>query len=102
MEFDIEGVSTTIQRTQYPVKQSTVRTIHKAHGSTVPEIVVNLESHTFRNGCYVACSRVRELEDLFLVHFNKKQICTDKSVDGEMERLRLERPVMLNFVRDYG
>ena len=104
MDFDIEGVSTTIQRTQFPVKQSTARTIHKAQGSTVPEIVVNLENHTFRNGCYVACSRVRELEDLFLVHFNKKQICTDKSVDSEMERLRLERPVILNsnFVRDYG
>ena len=80
-DFQITEMNLSVQRTQFPVKQSTGKTIHKSQGSTVPKVVVDLTGWTFRNGCYVACSRVRELEDLFLVKFHRNQIVTDPKVD---------------------
>ena len=97
-DFQIVELNLNVQRTQFPVKQSTGKTIHKSQGSTVPKVVVDLTGFTFRNGCYVACSRVRELEDLFLVKFNKNQIVTDPKVDEEMQRLKNSRQLTISSV----
>ena len=93
-DFQIVEMNLSVQRTQFPVKQSTGKTIHKSQGSTVPKVVVDLRGYTFRNGCYVACSRVRELDDLFLVKFNRNQIIVDPKIQEEMERLRQTRQLI--------
>ena len=101
VEFNIQTLDIAAHRTQFPVKQSSAKTIHKSQGSTVPKLVVCLKDYTFRNGCYVACSRVRELDDLHLVMFDEYQIKTDLVVENEMNRLWQERPLTLNHQFDY-
>ena len=95
-DFVIEELDITVQRTQFPIKQSTGKTVHKSQGSTVPKVVVDLSNHNFRNGYYVACSRVKKLEDLYLVNFHESQIISDSKVTKEMERLRANRTLDIN------
>ena len=97
-EFKLLKPKVTIQRKQFPVQQATGKTVHKAQGSTVPEVVVSVGDYTFRNSFYVACNRVPKLENLHLLNFHPNQIKTDRKVDAEMIRLNTTRKLNLNFV----
>ena len=94
-EFKIKSPKVTIKRKQFPVHQATGKTIHKAQGCTVAEIVIDASSFTFRNGFYVACSRVPKISNLHIANFQKNQIFTDVKVKGEMQRLRENRQLEL-------
>ena len=90
-EFKLKEPKSTIRRKQFPVHQSTGKTIHKSQGCTLPEIAIQLSDFTHRNGFYVACSRVPKLSNLHILNFAPNQILTDKKVSSEMERLQRER-----------
>ena len=94
-EFKLKTPKVTIKRKQFPIHQATGKTVHKAQGCTVPEVVISLSSFTFRNGFYVACSRAPKLSNLHIVNFCPSQILTDSKVSGEMKRLREEKPLIL-------
>lgn len=52
---------------QYPMALGWARTIHKSQGQTFDKCVVDLRSNMFARGqAYVACSRTRNIEGLFL------------------------------------
>ena len=89
-DFRLKDPKVSIRRKQFPVHQSTGKTIHRAQGCTVPEICIQLSDFTHRNGFYVACSRVPKIQNLHIVNFAPNQILTDKKVGLEMERLRCE------------
>ena len=76
-------------RQQFPITLGFAATIHKVQGKTLDRIVVTMGKQTFRAGqAYVAFSRVRTLDGLFIVKFNPASIITSPSVTQEMDRLR--------------
>lgn len=66
------------------------KTIHKAQGSTVKQIVLDLGSRKQEHMHYVGLSRVRKLQDLFILNLNENKIDVSEQVVMEMNRLRLE------------
>jgi len=63
-------------------------TIHKVQGLTLHQIVVDMKGRTFAPGqAYVAFSRVKTLNSLYIKNFEAKCIKTSSKVETEMERL---------------
>ena len=86
-QFNI-GKSSQVIRSQYPIRPSSAKTIYRAQGSTIEPLVVDFSGRCHPHMYYVACSRVRNLDTLFLKHFNPEKVKIDKYVSQEMERLR--------------
>ena len=63
-------------------------TIHKVQGLTLEQIVVDMKGKVFDPGqAYVAFSRVKSIEGLFIKNFNSASIRVNADVVNEMERL---------------
>ncbi len=63
-------------------------TIHKEQGLTLDQIVVDMKGGRFGAGqAYVAFSRVKSLNSMYIKNFEAKCIKTSPKVDNEMERL---------------
>jgi ATP-dependent DNA helicase PIF1 len=69
-------------RSQIPLKIAYAITIHKSQGSTLDCALIDIGSNTFEYGqAYVALSRVRSLEGLYIHRINPKMIlCHPKVV----------------------
>lgn len=81
-----------IQRTtQYPIKLAYAFTIHKSQGQTYDKVVLDLNSHIFAPGqLYVALSRVKSLDGLFLTkEVTYSDIITDTSIFEFLNSIRL-------------
>ena len=79
------------QRTQFPLKPAAAKTVHKAQGSTMDEVVIDLSQSRTRKTPhihYVAMSRVRKFENLRILNFNEDALAVDDRVKEEMKRLR--------------
>ncbi|XP_062584589.1 uncharacterized protein LOC134246276, partial [Saccostrea cucullata] len=96
--------STTYQRIQFPLRPAAGKTIHKAQGCTVDEIVVDLSQSRIRKTPhihYVALSRVRSVDKLHILNFNEQALTVDDKVVEEMERMRKEAPLKLCYLPLY-
>ena len=78
-----------ITRYQFPLTLAWATTIHKVQGLTLNEIVVDMDgSSRFSPGqAYVAFSRVKTLEGLYILNFNASGIKKSAKVHEEMIRL---------------
>ena len=88
------GRNKTVQvsRRQFPLVLSWASTIHKVQGLTLDQIVVDMKGRVFNAGqAYVAFSRVKSLQSLFIKNFNPASIKVSASVISEMERLTSDR-----------
>lgn len=66
---------------QYPVVLAWATTIHKIQGSSLDSAIMDLGNNIFEAGqIYVALSRVRSLQGLYLINFNPNLITTNKKV----------------------
>ena len=79
-----------ISRYQFPLTLAWAVTIHKCQGLTVDNIVVSMRGACrFGNGqAYVAFSRVKTLEGLYISSFDVKGIRTNKQLFQEMTEMR--------------
>ena len=78
-------------RMQFPLTLAWAVTIHKCQGLTLSEIVIDMTpaKGKFRPGeAYVAFSRVRTLQKLYIINYMWNQICVSEHVEKEMKRLR--------------
>jgi hypothetical protein len=67
-----------ITRVQFPLQLAYSMTIHKAQGTTLERIYVDLGKNIFAYGqAYVALSRTKSLENLFLLDFKPEHIKAD-------------------------
>ena len=88
----------TYQRIQFPLTPASGKSFWKAEGATVDEVVVDLSQ--FKR-IYVALSRVKKLENLYIFNMNEGAIDLDKQVTTEMHRLRTEASLELCYVPLY-
>lgn len=74
---DIEG----LQRKQIPLRLAYALTIHKAQGATLDCALIDIGSNTFECGqAYVALSRVRSLDSLYIWDLEETAFKTNKKV----------------------
>lgn len=77
-----------VTRRQFPLRLACAKTIHKAQGSTLNNVVLDLGKRKLDHIHYVGLSRVRKLQDLHILSLNEEKIGVSKNVVCEMERLR--------------
>jgi ATP-dependent DNA helicase PIF1 len=70
-----------LRRHQIPLRVAYAVTIHKSQGATLDCALVDIGSSTFECGqAYVALSRVRGLESLYIHNFNPARVMADAKV----------------------
>jgi len=74
-------------RLQYPLKLAYGITIHKSQGMTLDKLVVDCERIFERGQVYVAMSRVKNLDGLYLKNFNPNKVLVDSKVAEFYENL---------------
>jgi len=84
----------TAERTQFPLKLAYGITIHKSQGMTLDKLVVDC-SRIFEKGqAYVAMSRVKTLNGLYLKNFSKDKVMVDDHVAEFYSNLKETGDVM--------
>ena len=94
--------SVQCSRMQLPLKLAWAVTIHKSQGLTLDKAVIDVGKRDFSPGLtFVACSRVRQLEDLLFsppFHYqrlsnmsNSRHLITRKQEDQRLQLLRPEQ-----------
>ena len=94
----------TFQRSQFPVTPASGKTVWKAEGATVDKVVVDLSQIVTKkipHVHYVAFSRVKKLEDLYILNMNEAAMALDDDVTIEMQRLRTDAALELCYVPLY-
>lgn len=76
------------ERVQYPLKLAYGITIHKSQGMTLDKLVVDCARIFERGQSYVAMSRVRTLEGLYLKNFEPEKVLVDNRVAEFYENLK--------------
>lgn len=99
--------SAYVIRRQFPLRLACAKTIHKSQGSTMNKAVLHFGKRKKEHMHYVGLSRVRKLEDVFLLELNENKISVSKSVGDEMDRLYSEAtlhsclPLLQNLNEDF-
>jgi ATP-dependent DNA helicase PIF1 len=71
------GDTTDVVMNQFPLSLGWATTIHKVQGLTLDNVRVDASSCFATGQLYTALSRVRRLQDLILLGFNRKSLLTD-------------------------
>jgi ATP-dependent DNA helicase PIF1 len=81
---------------QYPLRLAWAITVHKSQGMSLDEAIINLgETFEFGQG-YVALSRLRSLEGLFLKSYNPKSLQVNSIISEFDEKIRKDS----RFIQD--
>jgi ATP-dependent DNA helicase PIF1 len=78
-DWSVEADSYTVVRQQIPLILAWAITLHKSQGATISKVVTSLSYDIFTAGmAYLALSRCRNLESIFLLEFNPRKIYANK------------------------
>ena len=89
--WDIEDKDGMFSRSQIPLLLAWASTIHKAQGSTIDYVVIDLGPSVFAEGqAYVALSRVRSFDGLFISQLYPKCIKADPLAIEYVEEIERE------------
>jgi hypothetical protein len=84
----VSNDSAVLKRLQIPLRVAYAVTIHKSQGATLDCALVDIGSSTFECGqAYVALSRVRDLESLYVWNFQPARVRADPKVDAFYQSL---------------
>ena len=83
------------QRIQYPLRLAYGITIHKSQGMTLDKLVVDCARIFERGQAYVAMSRVKTLNGLYLKNFEPTKVFVDSKVAKFYENLQEVKDVVL-------
>mgnify|MGYP001580592362 CR=1 FL=1 len=87
----LEDDEVYIVRTQFPLILAWALTIHKGQGSTLDYAVCDLGPSIFSPGqAYVALSRVRNIECLYIIEFSERSIKVDKEALEFCKKLQID------------
>lgn len=102
--FDIERSfiynRKTFHRIQFPLQPSAGRSVHRAQGTTLEKVVIDLSQKKPRKVPhlhYVALSRVKSLKGLQILNWNELALSVDSQVDQEMDRLNKDSQLHLCY-----
>ena len=103
--FDVKRSFTynrkTYERIQFPLQPSAGRSVHRAQGTTLESVVIDLSQRKSRkipHLHYVALSRVTSLKKLQILNFNENALTLDQQVKTEMDRLHSSAQLELCYV----
>lgn len=85
------------ERKQFPLKLAYGITIHKSQGMTLDKLVVDCARIFERGQAYVAMSRVKTLEGLYLKNFEPQKVLVDSRVAGFYENIKEVKDVKPDF-----
>ena len=88
------------ERLQYPLKLAYGITIHKSQGMTLDKLVVDCSRIFERGQAYVAMSRVKTLDGLFIKNFEEEKVLVDSRVAKFYENLQESGSVEPNMVHE--
>lgn len=93
--FKYEDKFVKMERLQFPVVLAYSLSIHKLQGSTLDKIVIDIGDRVFSDGqSYVALSRCRNINGLYLINFDARKIKANK------EAIEFEKQMMKNAIID--
>lgn len=75
-------------RRQFPLRLACAKTIHKSQGSTMVNAVLHFGKRKQEHIHYVGLSRIKKLEDVYILELNEKKIAVSSVVSEQMIRLR--------------
>jgi ATP-dependent exoDNAse (exonuclease V) alpha subunit len=80
-----------VSRLQFPIQLATARTIHRAQGLSLDRLAFNPQNVSKHGLSYMALSRVRSKEQLYLLHsICSRKFHVEQLVADEMFRLRAD------------
>ena len=93
--------SAEYRRVQLPIINAFALTIHKVQGLSLLSITIALNCNIFSDGqAYVALSRGKDLENVFLTHLDFEAIKADPEAIAEYQRLEAKAKE-LYYTRHY-
>lgn len=96
-DWSVESDGKVIAKiTQYPLRLAWAITVHKSQGMSLDEAVISL-GETFEYGQgYVALSRIRSLEGVYLKSYNPKALRVNEAISEFDEKVRKESRFIQN------
>ena len=82
--------SCQILRSQFPLRPSSAKTVHRCQGDTMTSAVIDLRGRVFTHAHYVSLSRVKSLDNVHITYLNEDKISVSKEVDRSEEIRRLQ------------
>ena len=82
--------SVMVMREQIPLRSASAKTCHRCQGDTMEAAVVDFTGRSFPHAHYVAMSRVKTIDKLYIKNLNETAINTSALVKEEMNRLNTD------------
>ena len=77
-----------VLRTQLPLTPAAAKTIHRSQGDALDKLAIDLDGKKMPQIHYVGLSRVKSLDQLYILNLNEDKISLSKDVQQHMDTLR--------------